>query len=44
MFDADDRQVLAQGAVVIVALVLAVVVFAAAAGLAWNVFDFMRGF
>ena len=44
MFDAEDREIVAQAAIWMVAVLLTVVMFAAAVGLAWNVFEFMRGF
>ena len=44
MFDADDRQALAQVLVIAALFVVGVVLLAFALGLAWNVFEFMRGF
>jgi hypothetical protein len=42
VIDADDRRVLAQLATLLISLVLGAIVIAAVAGLAWNVFEFMR--
>jgi hypothetical protein len=42
MTDADDRRALAQGFTALILLIFALICFAAAAGLAWNVFEFMR--
>jgi hypothetical protein len=44
MIDADDRRVLAQLATLLISLVLVAIVIAATLGLAWNVFEFVRGF
>jgi hypothetical protein len=43
VFDRDDLRVLAQGAILILVLLVAFVAFAFAVGLAWNVFDLVRG-
>ncbi len=44
MIDTEDRRVLAQGTALLVSVALTVIIMAAVFGLAWNVFDFMRGF
>jgi hypothetical protein len=42
MTDADDRRALAQGFIALFLLVIAFICLAATAGIAWNVFEFMR--
>jgi len=42
MIDAEDRRVLAQALALLIVLTVGVITVAAAMGLAWNVFEFMR--
>lgn len=44
MFDAKDARVLAQGIILIAALLAVVVICAAGAGLAWRIFEIIGGF